>query len=186
MVQALVHGVGKVTVVNIANKGTLSLSKVSDLKADMKSVQAQATKCMCATYGKVAEPCTSMTEYRVKMWVSKTRKSGTSSVKLCSLPPTNDVFVENINWCHPQVATWKAALLESPPAMDPTSHGWELDYQGILLPRTVPTGTLSAPAGILKLIHYNCKTSGCLIAGCSCSNEECTAFFSVRGWRGGK
>ena len=63
----------------------------------MKSVQAQATKFMCTTYGKVAEPCTSMTECRVKMWRSKTGKSGASSVKLCSLPPTNDAFVENIN-----------------------------------------------------------------------------------------
>ncbi|KAK2157858.1 hypothetical protein NP493_1847g00032 [Ridgeia piscesae] len=53
--------------------------------------------------------------------------------------------------------------------MDPTGHGWELDHQGILLPRTVPTGTLSAPAVILHLIHCNCKTSGCLTAACSCS-----------------
>ena len=140
------HGIGKSTVIKIAKKGTLSLSKVGDVKADIKSVQAQATKFICVRYGKVAEPSTSMTECLVKTWLSKTGKSGAPSVKLCSLPPTNDSFVENINRYHLQVATWKAVLLASPSTMDPTSHGWELDHQGILLPRTVPTGTLSAPA----------------------------------------
>ena len=135
----------------------------------MKSVQAQATEFICAAYGKVAVTCTSMTECRVKTWRSKTGKNGAPSVILCSLPPTNDAFVENINICHLQVATWKTALLESPPTIDPTSHGWELDHQGILLPRTVPTGTLSAPADILELIHCNCKTSGCLTVTCICS-----------------
>ena len=102
-----------------------------------------------------------MTECRAKMWRSTTGKSGASSVKLCSLPPTNDAFVENINRCHLRV-TWKAALLESPHTMDPTSHGWELDHQGTMLPRTVPTGTLSAPADILKLMHcnYSCSKVG--------------------------
>ena len=98
----------------------------------------------------------------------KTWKRGAPSVKLCSLPPTNDAFVENINKCQLQVATWKAVLPDTL-TMDPTSHGWELDHQGILLPRTVPTGTLSIPADILKLIHSNCKTSGCLTAPCICS-----------------
>ena len=37
------HGVGKATVIKIAKKGTLSLSNIGDVKADMKSVQAQAT-----------------------------------------------------------------------------------------------------------------------------------------------
>ena len=60
--------------------------------------------------------------------------------------------------------------------MYPTSHGWELDQQGILLPRTVPIGTLSAHGGIPKLVHYKCKTSGCLTAGCSCTNVGCTVF----------
>ena len=94
---ASLQNVGKATVIKIAKKGTLSLSKVGDVKTDMKSVQAQVINFMCATHGNLAEPCTSMTERRVKMWRSKTGKSGASSVKLCSLPPTNDAFVENIN-----------------------------------------------------------------------------------------
>ena len=55
---ASLHGVGKAIVINIAKKGTLSLSKVGDVKADMKSLHAQVTKFVCAGYGKVAEPCT--------------------------------------------------------------------------------------------------------------------------------
>jgi len=178
---ASLHGVGKVTAINIAKKGTLSLSKVGDVKADMKSVQAQATQFICAAYGKVAESCTSMTGCRIKMWHFKTGKKGASSVKLCSIPPTTAAFIENVNRCHLQVATWKAALEESPPTMDPTSHGWELDHQGILIPRTVPAGTLSAPADILKLIRCSCKTSECLTAACSCSRVGCTVFCLCEG-----
>ena len=68
---ASLHDVGKATVIKIAKKGTPSLSKFGDVKTDMKSVQAQATKFICASYGKVTEPCTSITECRVKMWRSK-------------------------------------------------------------------------------------------------------------------
>ena len=105
---------------------------------------------MCAAYGKVAESCNSMTDYRVKMWRSETGKSGASSVKLCSIPPTTEAFTENVYICHLQVAIWKAALLESPPEMDATRYGWELDHLhllDVLVPRTVPSGTLSAPRG---------------------------------------
>jgi len=116
-------------------------------------------KFVCATYGKISESCTSLTECRIKMWRFKTGKSGASSTKLCSLAPTDDALIENINRCHLQIATWKTAL-EEPPTMDPTSYGWNIDHQGILLPRTVPPDTLCAPANILKLIHCNCKTSG--------------------------
>ncbi len=44
---ASLHDVGKATVINIAKNGTLSLSKVGDVKADMKPVQFQATKFIC-------------------------------------------------------------------------------------------------------------------------------------------
>ncbi|KAK2185338.1 hypothetical protein NP493_239g00007 [Ridgeia piscesae] len=52
---ASLHGVGKAIVINIAKKGTLSLSKVGDVKADMKSLHAQVTKFVCAGYGKEKE-----------------------------------------------------------------------------------------------------------------------------------
>ena len=117
----------------------------------MKSVQAHIISYV-GHMTKVAEPCTSMTECRVNMWRSKTRKSGASSDKFCSLTSTNAAFVETINRSHLLVATWKAALLESPQTMDRSSHGWELVQKGILLPRTVSIGTLSSVS--VRVIIY--------------------------------
>lgn len=74
------------------------------------------------------------------------------------------------------MATWKAALAESPPPMDPCDYGWEPDQQGVMIPRTIPTGTDLASAFILKLIRCTCKTSGCQTATCSCSKIGCTIF----------
>ena len=152
---ASLHDIGKATVVKVAEKGCFPLFCIGDVHAEIKSVEAQATKFMCTAYGKVAESCNSMTECRVKMWRSKTGKSGASSVKLCSIPPTTEAFTENVHICHLQVAIWKAARLESPPEMDSTKYGWELDHLGNLVPRTVPSGTLSAPPDVLQLIHCN-------------------------------
>ena len=146
---ASLHGIGKGTVLKISKKGGVPLFHIGDVATDIKSVEAQATAFICAAYGKSTQYCTSMTECRVKVWRSKTGRIGASSVKLCSLPPTTAAFIQNVHRCHLQVATWKAALLESPPAMDPTKYGWEVDHQGILLPRTVPPDTLSAPPDIL-------------------------------------
>ena len=42
------------------------------------------------------------------------RESDSSSVELCSLPPTGVSFIGNVHICHLQVAIWKEALLESP------------------------------------------------------------------------
>ena len=162
------HGIGMATVVNVAKKGCSPLFCIGDVHAEIKYVeaQAQATKFMCAAYGKVAESCNSMTECRVKIWCSKTGKSGASSVKLCSIPPTTESFTENVHRCHLQVAICKAALIESPPEMDATKYGWELDHLGVLVPRRVPSGTLSAPPDILQIIHCNCNASGCRTAAC--------------------
>ena len=113
--------------------------------------------------------------------LSLTGKSGASSVKLCSSPPTTEAFTENVHECHLQVAIWKAAHVESPPEMDSTKYGWELDHLGNLVPRTVPFGTLSAPPDILQLIHYNGKASGCRTAAYSCTKIGCTIFCLCEG-----
>ena len=65
--------------------------------------------------------------------------------------------------------------------MDPTNYGWELDHERILQPRTVSSGTLSAPPEILQLIRCNCQTSRCRTAGCSCSKLGCTIFCACEG-----
>ena len=42
------------------------------------------------------------------------RESDSSSVELCSLPPTGVSLIGNVHTCPLQVAIWKVALLESP------------------------------------------------------------------------
>ena len=91
---AALHCIGKATVVKVAKKGCFPLFCIGDVHAEIKSVEAQGTKFMCTAYGKVAESSNSMTECRVKMWRSKTGKSGASSEKLCSIPPTTEAFTE--------------------------------------------------------------------------------------------
>ena len=155
-------------------KGGFSLSKVGDMKDDMKSVEAQATKFIWAAYGNIAESCLSMMECRVKMWHSKRKKSGASSEKLCSLPPTSGIHRICSQMPPLSCDMEHSALLQSPPNMELTKYGWELDHQGILLSCTVPADTLPEPPGILQLIHRNRKTSGCHTAACSCSRLGCT------------
>ena len=152
---ASLHGVGKDTALKVAKKGNCPLTSIGDVNASMDTVLAQATKFICVTYGKVVEACMSVMEYRLKVWKFKTGKSGTSSPKLNSLPPTDEAFTENVRRCHLQVAIWKSALCNSPPQKDPCEYGWELDQHGVPIPRTVPTGTCLAPPFILRLIHCN-------------------------------
>ena len=170
------HGTGKETALKIAKKGNCPLTSIGDTNARMDTVLAQATKFICATYGKVVEACMLMTECRLKMWKIKTGKSTTSSPNLNSLPPTDEAFMENVRRCHLQVTVWESALCDSPQQMDPCQYGWEVDPHGVPIPCTVPAGTCLAPPSIMKFIRCNCKTSGCQTAGCSCSRIGCTIF----------
>ena len=52
---ASLHGIGKATVVKVAKKGCFPLFFIGDVHAEIKYVEAQATKFMCAAYGKVAK-----------------------------------------------------------------------------------------------------------------------------------
>ena len=92
---ASLHGIGKGTVLEISKKGGVPLFNIGDVAADIKSGEAQATAFICAHMASQHSNCTSMTECRVKVWRSKTGRSGASSVKLCSLPPTIAAFIQN-------------------------------------------------------------------------------------------
>ena len=60
--------------------------------------------------------------------------------------------------------------------MAPVYFGWEVDHQGLLIPRTVPNNVTSAPSEVLQLIHCKCKSSGCQTVACSVSKLGCTIF----------
>ena len=124
-----IHGIGKTTVVNLAKRGELSLSNVRNIDVDMELVIAQATKFICSAYGQTIAACDSMTECRVKLLHLKTGKSGTKSIKLKAIPPTNSAFIEHVNRAHMQVAIWKSALQDCPTDLDPTEYGWEIYHQ---------------------------------------------------------
>ncbi len=52
---ASLHGIGKATIVKGAKKRCFPLICIGDVHAEIKSVEAHATKFMCAAYGKVAK-----------------------------------------------------------------------------------------------------------------------------------
>ena len=47
---ASLHGIGKVTAINVAKKGTCSLSYLGDAKASLEKVHEQATNFICNAY----------------------------------------------------------------------------------------------------------------------------------------
>jgi len=94
---ATLHGIGKATVIKVSKTGRFSLSKLGVDKADMKSVEARATNFICDAYGNKIIYFYDRMRDRPKKVALKNRKSGASSLKLCSLPPTSDVFNKNVH-----------------------------------------------------------------------------------------
>ena len=124
----------------------------------MSKVIEQATKSMAKCYGQSS--CDSMTETRLAVWKNRVGK-GAKMPQLCSLPPTNESFEENVKPAHLQTVIWKSALDLEPPDLDPILYGWSKDeIAKSFVPITVPKNTSLAPKKILQLIR------------CSCSSEE--------------
>ena len=119
---AMCHGIGKGRMLKAVKTGKCSLSLLGDVNANMKEITKQATAFLCMCYNNVPNEAT-MTEARIKVWLSKTgRKSASKVPKLCSLPPTIEAFQENVKRAHFQCAIWKTALQE-PTHLDPTQYG---------------------------------------------------------------
>ncbi len=114
------HGIGKAKMLKAVQTEKCSLSLLGDVNADMKGVTKQATAFMCRCYN--VPNAATMTEARIKVWLTKTgRKSASKVPKLYSLPPTTEVFEENVKRAHFQCAIWRRALQE-PPNLDPTQY----------------------------------------------------------------
>ena len=58
---ASLHGVDRGTALKVAKKGNCPFTSIGEVNASMDAVLTQATKFICATYGKVVEACMSMT-----------------------------------------------------------------------------------------------------------------------------
>lgn len=127
-----------------------SLSLLGELDANINDVTQQATSFMCRCYN-VSDAAT-MTEARIKVWTARTGKKLASKIpKLCSLPPTSEVFEENVKRAHLQCAIWKRALQE-PPSLDPTQYGWIKD-EGTKSLQSVMISASKSPAPVYSEAH---------------------------------
>ena len=100
---------GKDTVLKTLRPGHL-LNLLGAPGYSMEFVIQQATSFISASYGQTI--CSAMSETRLKVWLSKTGK-GSSTPKLCTLPPTTEAFKENVKRAHHRLcygSHWKRRI----------------------------------------------------------------------------
>ncbi|XP_046577679.1 uncharacterized protein LOC124285478 [Haliotis rubra] len=167
-------GIGKSTAVKLL-KGNYHLHHVGDLSASTEEIIQESVSFLSACYGHTAS---SMHELRFKVWKSKVgRRNALSSVKIMSLPPTQEAFEQNALRAHLQTCIWKLALDEDPPTLDPLKHGWIKEtLNQTLLPVLLPPGTPSASDYILKLLKCCCENYTSAKCGCAVARLPCTMF----------
>lgn len=173
--QLLLFGIGKSRIVKILKKGH-SLSLLGDKTASIEDVNKQASVFINICYG--YPKCLTVSEARVRAWSTKMGRSASSKPpRLCSLPPTNEAFLQNVKRAHLQTIIWKNAL-GAPPAIDPEQFGYyKNSISKELLPIGVPDNVALAPNEVLKLNKGSCdseapcrtKVCGCVNAGLSCT-----------------
>lgn len=175
-------GIGKTKVLKILRSGECPLTEVGLSKSSHTAVLQQASTFMLACYGQSKSQ--SMTEARHKVWKAKLSHNPVAP-RLKSLPPTNEAFQENVMRAHLQVAAWRHAKYDRPPAMDHTQYGWMRDeLLGQLMPRMVPKGTCLAPDELLRCIKCTCKSdTACRTKLCKCTTNQmaCSVFCACEG-----
>ena len=118
-------GIGKATVLKTLRSGH-SFNLLGAPGHSMEYVIQQATSFISACYGQTN--CSTISETRLKVWLSKTGK-GSSTPKLCTLPPTTEAFKGNVKRAHHQVLVWQSLEAQNPPELDSTEYGWVNDDQ---------------------------------------------------------
>ena len=84
------------------------LVKISRSQSTIPEIEEETKNFMVTCYS--SKPCHSMTECHQWMWWVKSGKIVLSAQKLCTLPPTTEVFHVNISRAHLQLSHWNAAL----------------------------------------------------------------------------
>ena len=99
--------------------------------------------------------------------------------KLCSLPPTDVSFNQNILRAHLAAAIMKSSLRPDPPNLNPEQYGWHCpDGFELLLPVVTPEGTVMAPPALIKLVKCGCKSqSPCFSNRCTCKQNSLRCTF---------
>jgi len=179
---AAYHGIGKSKVIKTLKSG-MPLQLLGD------TIQQQK----CQTYFK-SQPnlcpramvfLIQVTSQALEEWFGHLRWPGRP--QLCRywlhFPPTKS-FIENVKRAHLQACTWKHALNEQPPDLDPCDYGWERDETTkSLLPVTVAKGVELAPPDILRLVKCNSVSNKpCASQRCTCNQARfpCTLFCSCQ------
>ena len=141
----------------------------------MDAIVQQATSLISACYGYTN--CSTMSETRLKVWLSKMGR-GTSTPKLCTLPPTTEAFRENVLRAHHRALIWMSLHEQNFPKLDTTGYGRIENVKNrSLQPITLPDDIELAPEIILRLIRCGChSTTPCSSHACSChsANMKCT------------
>ena len=111
------------------------------------------------------------------MWNKKTESSKISTApKLCCLPPTHEVFIENVSQC----ILWENNLFQDPPNTDFCEYGYFKDtLNPVLRPVMCPDGCNAVPPEVLKIFHCNCAADEPFSTNrCSCSANKlpCSVF----------
>ena len=110
------------------------------------------------------------------MAVKKTRK-GSSTPKLCTLPPTTEAFKEKIKTAHHQASVWQSLEAQNPPELDSTEYGWVNDDQNKSLePATLPDEVELVPEMVLRQIKCGCHSTTLCLYSCNSANMKCTTF----------
>ena len=120
------YGIGKMKIIKTLKQGNHSLSCLGDSNANWPDVVEQATSFMLACYGVLN--LASMTQARANLWKTRGGRGSSTMPKLCSLPPTDPAFMENLKRAHFQICIWKYALDLNVPDLDPLQYGWTEDY----------------------------------------------------------
>ena len=141
------YGIGKMKILKTLKQGNHSLSCLGDSNASWPDVVKQATSFMLACY---VVP---------KLWKTKVGIRSSTMPKLCSLPPTDPAFMENLKRAHFQICIWKRARSQSLD-LDPVQYGWTKDKATkSLVAVHVPPKTDLALSYIQELIKCSCSST---------------------------
>ena len=93
--------------------------------------------------------------------------------KLCSLPPTDPAFMENLKRAHFQIGIWEHALHLNVPDLDPVQYGWtNNDLALSYIQELIKCFCSSDPPFVSA--NCGCKKAGMLCSVfCACKITEC-------------
>ena len=130
-----------------------------------------------------------MSEARISSWNEKMgNKDSPGPPKLCTLPPTNESFRENVLRAHLQVAKWYSIDSEDPPNVDNKDYRFKpciltMSNIEVFVPTYVPEDVPLAPPALLKLQKCTCSTAQSCSKKCGCKSISipCSVFCACGG-----